>query len=86
MVSFVPYFTTPDYRSWYDRDEARGADLKQLHRGDKAAISRGMALWEAENPQPTVTVQNVADHVEHIRRIAGLDHVGDPAPASRTPG
>ena len=76
MVSFVPYFTTPEYRLWYDRGEAHWAELNRRHKGDKAAVAKGMAAWDAENPQPTVTIQDVADHVEHIRQVAGLDHVG----------
>lgn len=76
MVSFVPYFTTPEYRAWYDRGEARWAELKRVHGDDKAAVSAGMAAWDRDNPQPTVTIQDVADHVEHVRRVAGVDHVG----------
>jgi len=34
------------------------------------------ALWQAEHPGPRVTVADVADHVEHIRDVAGIDHVG----------
>ena len=76
MVSFVPYLTTPDHLSWYDRGEARWAELERLHHNDTGAISRGMDEWEASDPQPRVTVQDVADHVEHIARVAGVDHVG----------
>ncbi|MEO7563957.1 MAG: membrane dipeptidase, partial [Sphingomicrobium sp.] len=32
--------------------------------------------WEAANPRPVVTVKEVADHIEHVVRIAGHDHVG----------
>lgn len=76
MVSFVPYFTTPAYREWYDRGEAVWADLTRRHAEDTAAIARAMAEWDAANPSPIVTVADVADHVEHVRQIAGVDHVG----------
>jgi len=38
----------------------------------KAALAR----WESEHPRPVTTLEQVADHIEHIRRVAGVDHVG----------
>ena len=35
-----------------------------------------MQAWEQANPPPRVTVSDIADHVEHIRDVAGVDHVG----------
>ncbi|MBO3738901.1 dipeptidase [Actinoplanes flavus] len=32
--------------------------------------------WLAANPKPTATVAEVADHVEHAREVAGVDHIG----------
>ena len=32
--------------------------------------------WLEENPSPQTTVADVADHVDHIRNVAGIDHVG----------
>jgi membrane dipeptidase len=35
-----------------------------------------MKQWESEHPRPVTTLEQVADHVEHIRKVAGIDHVG----------
>ena len=35
-----------------------------------------MESWEAANPRPTAPLSAVADHIEHIRDVAGIDHVG----------
>ena len=35
-----------------------------------------MAAWTAANPAPLATVAQLADHVDHVRRIAGIDHIG----------
>ena len=35
-----------------------------------------LSAWEKANPRPQVTVQQVADHVDHIRKVAGIDHIG----------
>ena len=32
--------------------------------------------WRASHPRPSVTIKDVADHLDHIRRVAGADHVG----------
>ena len=75
MVTFVPYFTTTEHWQWYERGEAEWARLQQLHGEDRAEVARGMEAWDAANPPPEVTVSDVADHIEHIRRTAGIDHV-----------
>jgi membrane dipeptidase len=36
----------------------------------------GIASWLSANPRPVVTVAEVADHVEHARDVAGVDHIG----------
>lgn len=35
-----------------------------------------MEIWDAQNPPPVVTVRDVANHIDHVRRVAGVDHVG----------
>jgi membrane dipeptidase len=76
MVTFVPYFTTTAYAHWYARGETVWATLRARHAGNPNAASVAMKDWEVANPPPSVAVSDVADHVEHIRRVAGIDHVG----------
>jgi len=35
-----------------------------------------LAAWDATHPQPRATISDVADHIDHVRRVAGVDHVG----------
>jgi membrane dipeptidase len=35
-----------------------------------------MAQWDAANPAPKATLADVADHIDHVRKVAGVDHVG----------
>ena len=35
-----------------------------------------MERWRAENPEPRATLSQVADHIDHVRKIAGIDHIG----------
>lgn len=48
----------------------------QASGADAAAIEAAMLQWDADNPEPLGTLQDVADHVEHVVAVAGIDHVG----------
>jgi membrane dipeptidase len=39
-------------------------------------VRREADAWRASHPSPDVTISQVADHIEHIRKVAGVDHVG----------
>jgi membrane dipeptidase len=73
MVTFVPMFTSQPVADWYDEclriTEERGGDRRKFADVDPVIRER-MPL------APSCTVEDVADHVEHIRDVAGLDHVG----------
>ena len=76
MVNWVPGFLSPDVWRWDGLRSAEEARLKTIHRSSNAAVADGVKAWEAANPRPAVTVTQVADHIDHIARIAGHDHVG----------
>jgi membrane dipeptidase len=46
------------------------------HRGDAAAVRAEIATWRAGHPRPTASIADVADAIEHVRKIVGPDHVG----------
>jgi membrane dipeptidase len=75
MVSFVPGFTTPEASAWDAAQEAESARLETLSPKDESAIKAGLSAWVADHPRPKVTVAQVADHVDHVRKMAGIDHV-----------
>ena len=75
MVSFVPGFTTPEAAAWDTSQEAEYARLEKLTPKDEAAVKVGVAAWMLEHPRPKVTVAQVADHVDYVRKMAGIDHV-----------
>src|SRR5882672_9161017 len=56
-----------------DAEEAR---LKALYRGQPEKVKAALAQWEAANPAPRATVQDVADHIDHVVKVAGAAHVG----------
>jgi membrane dipeptidase len=76
MVNFVPSFLSDDAWRWSAEQSAEEARLKAMHRESSAAVKEGLKAWEAAHPRPPVTVATVADHIEHIVKVAGYDHVG----------
>ena len=78
MVNFVPPFISQACRDWaeeFTEDmKRRGFDLKNVP--GRGQLKAERAAWEAGHPRPRVTLAEVADHVEHVREVAGVDHVG----------
>jgi membrane dipeptidase len=74
MVTFVPQFVSAACREW-DLAAAAEADRRGI---DYRTIPdrTQLADWEEEHPMPAATLHDVADHVDHVRAVAGLDHVG----------
>ena len=61
---------------WDALRSAEEARLKSIHRASSAAVDAGVKAWEAANPRPAVPSTQVADHIDHVARVAGHDHVG----------
>ncbi len=76
MVTIVPGFISKDVWDWSARRAGEEARLGQVYRASKAAVAEGLKAWEAANPRPATDVRLVADHIEHVARVAGHDHVG----------
>ncbi len=74
MVTFVPMFVSAACRDWELRAKAeaqrRGIDYRNL--STRAELDD----WVKTHPMPSATVGDVADHVEHVREVAGTMHVG----------
>ena len=81
MVAFAPNYISDEQRVWSVQRGAQQAlynqpPLNGLYIGQPDRAKAAMDAWLAANPEPRVTVQMVADHIDHIARVAGHDHVG----------
>jgi membrane dipeptidase len=76
MVNFVPDFISDARWHWGAEKNAEEARLKAFHRNSTAEVKAGIDAWVAAHPAPPVTVSTVADHIEHVVKVAGYDHVG----------
>ena len=76
MVTFVPAFITREgaeanAAAWEAVGRARAA-----HPEDREIGRVTMEEWFSTHPDPPASVSDVADHIDHVRDVAGIDHVG----------
>jgi membrane dipeptidase len=76
MVTWVPTFVSEKARARDAAKDAEEARLKAIYRGQPEKVKTELERWEAANPAPRATVQDVADHIDHVVRVAGAPHVG----------
>jgi len=73
MVNFYPTFVSEAVRAYGDSVTARSRALRAAG-VDSAAIADSVKGWDARAPRATLS--QVADHIAHVRDVAGVDHVG----------
>jgi membrane dipeptidase len=76
MVVALPRFINEELRQWDARRTAETARLRVVHLGNPEASAKAMDAWLAANPEPKSTISDVADHIDHIRKVAGVEHIG----------
>ena len=76
MVTFVPSFVSTKVAGHSTRRVEAERDARRRQGADTAGFTRVMAAWDGANPAPRATLADVADHIEHVRKVAGVDHVG----------
>lgn len=76
MVTFVPGFISEPVRAWGAARAAEVTRLTALNPGDPTAVKAGTDAWVAANPAPVATMEDVIAHIQHVREVAGIDHIG----------
>ena len=75
MVTFVPMFVSQECADWFSGLKefvaAKGLDPRSF-----TDIRSVEPEWKAAHPVPRATLSQVADHIEHVRSVAGVEHVG----------
>ncbi|MGW4564604.1 dipeptidase [Streptomyces sp. NPDC004561] len=76
MATFVPKFVLQAAVDWTAAadENLRAHGLHHLDSGPEAMKLH--RAFEERNPRPVATVSTVADHLDHMREIAGIDHIG----------
>ena len=76
MVTFVPRFVSAQVMAYDAEEEAEKARLEIRLPGQTQMQKTHMEKWRAAHPAPRATLQQVADHIDHVVRVAGIAHVG----------
>ena len=77
MVCFLPSYVNEVDRKDAELSKVERERLEALHGDDAKQVTAGMAEWRKTHPDPNAaTLSDVADHIDHIRKIAGVDHIG----------
>jgi membrane dipeptidase len=76
MVPFVTGFVSPAVMLYEQSTRPVIQDLQAKYGSDTAAITREIKQWRAAHPEPRATLSQVADQIEYVRKVAGVDHVG----------
>jgi membrane dipeptidase len=76
MVNFYLGHLSPDYIAWSAAKSAEEARLKSIYTGQPDRRDTALKTWAEAHPAPQASVGLIADHIEHVVKIAGYDHVG----------
>jgi membrane dipeptidase len=76
MVPFVTGFVSPAVQLYDQSTRPVMKDLRAKYGNDTAAITRDIKQWRAAHPEPRATLSQVADQIDYVRKVAGVDHVG----------
>jgi membrane dipeptidase len=76
MVTFVREFISQKNLDWRLARNARRRELASGFGGDTARLRVAMTGWFQANPEPIVTLKEVADHFDHIKKLIGVDYIG----------
>jgi membrane dipeptidase len=74
MVNFFSGFIVPE--SVKVNTDAYDVERELDKKYDKAEADRQMKLWKKDHPYPRGTIHNLLDHIDHIAKVAGVEHVG----------
>jgi len=81
MVNYADAYVSDAYRHWSadraaERTRLNAPPFGGLYIGQPDKAAAAMKEWEKAHPAPKVTLAMVADHIDHIAKVAGVDHVG----------
>lgn len=76
MITGVPNFLNEAQRQWIAAEAAEKARLGSLFQGQPDRVAADLASWTAAHPMPPASTTDMADHIDHVRQVIGVDHIG----------
>lgn len=76
MVAFVPYFVSREANLYNAQLAGERARLERFIPFDALRREAELKDWVRRNPEPLPSLGQIVDHIDHIRAVAGIDHIG----------
>lgn len=79
MLTPVPYFTTNAYFDWHNLNDSFFENLFerfQKNSADSTELDKIAIQWEKDNPPPMITVADLANHFDYVKKLIGVDYIG----------
>lgn len=77
MITFVSGFINATFGEYSGRENEENDRLTVLHPEDPALVKSLLETWRSSNPMPpNATLEEVANHFDHLRALIGTDHIG----------
>jgi membrane dipeptidase len=77
MICFLPGYLTERGRAAMEASDAEKARLQKLYPENSAEYKQARAEWRRKHPSlHEASLSDVADHIDYVRKVAGIDHVG----------
>jgi membrane dipeptidase len=76
MITFVPGFVSQDVTNYNRRETEQQNKVTEDSRNNADLIKKAMDDWHRANVPPRATLAQVADHIDHVKQVAGIDHIG----------
>jgi len=76
MINFFSGFVVPESAKILLQQSALRKELKAKYPNSKEDQERQIKQWQLKNPYPAGQAEIIVDHIEHVIKVAGIDHVG----------
>ncbi len=76
MVTFVPGYISEETRLHGVKRNEERARLESIPGSTDESVAEAMAAWNEANPTPPATLAQLADHIDHVRQVIGIDYIG----------
>ncbi len=74
-INFIKGFISPDETAFSEKRKAAKRELRAKVDTDQA-LGKAMEDWDKQNPYPHTSIAQVADHIDHVRKVASIDNIG----------
>lgn len=76
QINFGSSFVSAPALNWYNKLKEKSSKLEEKHGKDSEQVKEFAANYKKQSPFPFADLKIVLDHIDHVVKVAGIDHVG----------